>query len=593
MHRLVTVSQGKFWLILTVAISVGCGNGQQPERVEFAAETAPEGLSSDSGLLADLNLRPETASNQPVVSSQIRFENVHVEAGLDFTFDNGFSPARLMPHSTSGGAGWLDYDGDGWLDLFLPQGGSLTANDWTDQPRDQLYRNVAGRFELVTIPAQIVDAYYGHGLAVGDYNGDGFDDIYVTNVGPDVLHLNMGDGTFREVSRQAGIANPEWSSSAAWGDLDRDGDLDLYVCNYLDYDPKHPIACLDEAGNPSTCNPTMVSGVPNHFYLNQGDGTFIECADDRGLNAPGNKSLGVVIADFNEDGEPDVFVANDTTANQLFMNQGGGRFVENAVALGCALSGLGQFQAGMGVAYGDYDHNGYPDLYITHFTAESNTLYQNFGGTGFIDVTSSGGLHLPTLPYLGFGTVMVDFDANGYQDLIVANGHIDDYRKRTGVMWYMRPQLFTFDGRTWHECTTEGGPYFEREWLGRAVASADYDRDGDLDLAVIHQNDPIGLLRNDSPSGHSLRLRFIGSDCNRRGIGVKVVLKQADRQFVQQLPGGTSYCASHEPVLHFGLGASTTPCELAVVWPGGKRETLSAVAVDQDLVIREASAQLP
>lgn len=565
---------------------------QSPPAVEpdVPAKSAPK-PPTGGGLLDDLE--PAENSVDAIVSDcRVRFNDVHEEAGLRFTYDNGASPKKLMPESTSGGAAWLDYDADGLWDLFCGQGGRLDTAEWADQPVDELYRQrPAGAFESVTERAQLEDRGFGHGVAAGDFDNDGFDDVFIAGVHHNQLLKNMGDGTFLDVSDAIAVPGRRWSSTAAWADVDRDGDLDLYVATYVDYDPLHPIECLDDQGNPSTCNPTAVEGVPDLFFVNEGDGTFRECAAERGLVGPGSKSLGVVIADLSGDSIPDIYVANDTEANHYFVNDGTSRFQDQAVAMGCALSGLGQAQASMGIGFGDYDRNGWPDLYLTHFTDDSNTLYQNLGDSGFVDVTRELGLHLPTLPYLAFGTVMADFDSNGWQDLFVANGHIDDWRKRTGSMWKMPPQFFVFDGRQWQECTKSAGPYFERELLGRAVASADYDGDGDLDLAVTHQNDPMALLRNDSESGHWLQARFIGTESNRRGIGVKMVVRQGDLELVQELPGGTSYACSHQPLLQFGLGASDAPCDVTVTWPSGRRQELKQVPVDQRLVFREDEAR--
>uniref|UniRef100_A0A7C2P3W5 CRTAC1 family protein n=1 Tax=Schlesneria paludicola TaxID=360056 RepID=A0A7C2P3W5_9PLAN len=585
----------------------GCSNSAATgERVsETAGETPSRPAGPSTQLSAGLPAPRRQAERVPspgakeetegAASVGLRFVDVHEEAGLNFVLDNGHSRARLMVESTVGGAGWLDYDGDGWWDLFLPQGGNpFTEGVERRTSNDELFRNLDGvRFARVTEQAGIRDADFGHGVSVGDFDDDGFDDVYVCNVGPDRLYHNCGDGTFQEISAAAGIDNPVWSSSAAWGDLDADGDLDLYVCNYLDYDPWHPIACLSQDGQPGICHPEEVDAVLNKCYLNQGDGTFRNIADERGLNGPDGKSLGVVIADLNGDRRPDVYVANDTTANHLFVNLGDGRYEERAIALGCAISGQGHYQASMGIGFGDYDENGYPDLYCTHFTKDSNTLYANYGPAGFEDTTRKTDLHLPTLNYLAFGTVMADFDYNGRQDLFVANGHIDDWRKRSGDLWYMPPQLFTFNGMKWTECGKSAGGYFEKEWLGRAVASADYDDDGDLDLLVAHQNAAAGLLRNDSARGRFLKLRFLGTESNRRGVGVQVTVTQGRRRLVQQLAGGTSYCAAHQPILCFGLGTSAEPCRITVEWPQGRRQELVDVAVDQSLVLRESDAQEP
>jgi len=587
--------------VLACLVVSGCDRGE-PIVAESAAAShrdkqQPSSLGLTAGLLPPTHSSATNLATPSLPSAsdaEIRFVDAADETGLNFVFDNGHSRARLMVESTSGGVGWLDYDGDGWWDLYLPQGGNPFAEDESRRSsNDDLFRNREGReFTRVTEQAGLRDEEFGHGAVTGDFDNDGFDDIYVSNVGADILYRNNGDGTFQDVTRPARIDNPAWAASAAWYDLDFDGDLDLYVCNYVDYDPRHPIACLSDEGEPGICHPDELKDVRNKCYLNLGDGTFRDIADERGLNGPGSKSLGVVVADLNGDSLPDVFVANDTTANHLFVNLGDAHFEERGHVMGCAMSGMGHYQASMGVAFGDYDENGFPDLYCTHFTKDSNTLYANFGAAGFQDVTREAGLHLPTLTYLAFGTVMADFDCNGRQDLFIANGHIDDWRDR-GELWYMPAQLFTFNGNKWEDCGRQAGPYFEKSWLGRGVAAADYDADGDVDLLVVHQNDTVGLLKNESTKGRYLNFRFAGRGNNRRGIGVRVTVTQGTRRIVQQLPGGTSYCAGHQPFLFFGLGKSSEPCNVEIEWPGGARQRLPAVTPDQMLLVREADAEVP
>lgn len=582
-------------VITCLAMSSGCGDSADSEStINKPAESNEKTneLSSPPeaarGLFSGLNELTTNVDLADQATSKVQFEDVHSKSGLDFVFLNGLSKKKLMPESTSGGAGWLDFDSDGWPDLFFPQGGDASSEVWRGQPTDRLFQNLEGdRFADVTDQACVTDNGYGHGVAVGDFNEDGFDDIYVSNVGEDSLLLNQGDGTFDDVTAQAQITNPLWSSSAAWGDIDVDGDLDLYVCNYVDYDPKHPISCTNEQGEPATCHPREVDGVSNVCFINQGDGSFREESNNRGLNAEGSKSLGVVIADFSGDGLPDVFVANDTTANHLFENKGDGQFEERGLSSGCSMSGLGQFQASMGVAFGDYDRNGWQDLYVSHFTSDSNTLYQNLGDGRFTDSTRTEGLHNATVPYLAFGTVMADFDLDGWHELFIANGHIDDWRDRTGDPWQMSPQLFSYDGQKWHETTDSAGEYFKQKFLGRAVASADYDRDGDLDLAVSHQNSNAAVLKNESANGHWLQIRLVGTHGNRRGVGAEVVVKQGDKRLVSQLAGGTSYCASHQSILIFGLGNSNLPCEVSVRWPSGSVKDHGVFSSDQFLTLFE------
>jgi hypothetical protein len=450
-----------------------------------------------------------------------------------------------------------------------------------------LYRNQGdSTFVEVSQAAAVDERGYGQGIAVGDFDNDGFDDIYVTNVGRNVLFQNNGDGTFREMTDYAGVGDNYWGTSAAWGDLDLDGDLDLFLCNYVKYDVLKPVDCPRPDGKPGVCPPVYVEPRRNQCFENLGNGRFRPVAREWGLRGDGSKSLGVVIADFDGDHRPDVFVANDTTANFFFRNRGDRRFEEAATLLGCAMSETGVLQASMGIGFGDFDRNGFPDLYLTHFTRDSNTMYANLGPNGFHDTTRSSGLHQPTFPFLGFGTVMTDFNHDGRDDLFVTNGHIDDWRNE-GQLWRMPPQLFTYDGRNWLDCRQQAGPFFEKKLIGRAVAMADYDGDGDRDLVIVHQNSPTVLLQNDSVGGHWLSLRFVGQASNRRGIGVQVTLQQGSTQLVQQLPGGTSFCASHEPALDFGLGESDQPCSLIIHWPSGRTQERKGVAPNQKLILIE------
>lgn len=562
----------------------GCGREAGSSRPEDVASA--KDLKSHTVRDSQTDKPDKTHLDPEPVYSIPQFVERQEALKLDHVYLNGAVGEELMVESTGGGVAWFDFDRDGSLDLYLNQGGSPKRASLASNPSDQLFRSHGGQhFQNVTASAAIHETGYSQGVAVGDLDNDGFADIYVTNVAENRMFTNLGDGTFVEVSALAGVDDPRWSSSAAWADLDADGDLDLYVCNYLKFDPDNPVICRHQNGQPGMCDPHQVDPWPDEFYLNLGDGTFRACANELGLKGEGNKALGVAIADFNGDQKQDVYVCNDTTDNFLFLQQPSFHFLEQAQVKGCAVSGYGEAQASMGVAVADFNRDELPDLYVTHFTRESNTLYQNLGDAGFNDVTSTTGLHTPTLHHLAFGVVMADFNFDGWEDVFIANGHIDDWSPHNED-FEQTPQLFTFDGKRWHETGAMAGQIFSERFIARGVAAADFDSDGDLDLACVRQNKSALILSNQRTSGEWLRVRFIGRQNNRDGIGVWVKVTSADKtRLVQQLCGGTSYCSTHEPVLTFG--AVTGPVDVEIRWPNGTTQKLTSVSSNQLITVME------
>jgi len=549
----------------------------------FRVKTAPDVAETGQPRVLEA---PETP-----IRGRVRFEDVHQAAGLEHVYRNGEAGRCMLMETTGGGAGWLDYDADGHWDLYLNQGGEPTKGGEPDQPTDALYRSLGdGTFTEVTASAGIFEPGYSQAVSVGDFNNDGFDDVYVTNMGRNTLFRNQGDGTFEDVTDEAGVGDQRWSASAAWADLDLDSDLDLYVCNYCVYDPHNPRLCYNEQGEPRICHPREVPGWPDECYINLGDGTFSAETRERGfaMRTPG-RGLGVAVADLDNNGWPDVFVTNDVGENFYFINQGGGIFEEQAVISGCATDADGRAMANMGIAVADVDHNGYLDVYITHFHLETDTLYKNYGPGGFQDISALVGLAPLTWDRLSFGVVLADFDQDGRPEAFTACGHIEN---GPGYPFYrMAPQLLAFDGRRWRNASDEAGEFFQGKRVARAVAAADYDEDGDLDLAVAHENGPAALLRNDSERGHWLKLQFRGRESNRRGIGCRATLVMDDLSLMQEVCGGGSYAATHQPALVFGLGGWQGLCELTVRWPRGKGQVLHQVSVDQALVLDELHAK--
>ena len=521
--------------------------------------------------------------------SATHFVDITDSAGIRFTHANGATGAFHLPETLGAGGAFLDYDNDGNLDLYLVNSAAPSA----------LFRNNGdGTFTDVTASAKVNNQRsYGHGVACGDVNNDGYVDIYVTNFGANRLYHNNGDGTFTDITAQAGVGDTRWSSSATFFDYDSDGYLDLYVVNYVNYrlDGSAPI-CLDDLAFNATekvrgyCHPKHFEGAPDRLYRNNGDGTFTDTTDAANIRDPGGmflgKGLGIVAADFDADGNPDIYVANDDTPNYLFYNKGDGTFAEIAILTGCAYSTDGVAQAGMGVDAGDYNGDGFLDLFVTNFSYETNTLYRNNGDGTFTDVSYKARLGEESYLFLGFGTGFFDPDNNGHLDIFVANGHIfPNVERTTDVLSYKQPnQLY------WNQ---DDGTFVEMQFKGRDAVSrgtlfGDYDNDGDTDILVTQLNDKVTLLRNENRTANNyLCLKLIGTRSNRDGIGTRVTVTFGAESKTREVRRGYSYLSSNDPRLLFGLGKRTVVDKLQIHWQSGIVQTLENLAANHELVVTE------
>ncbi len=531
----------------------------------------------------------------PCVSANVQFVDVTIEAGIDFRHVNGAEGDYHLPETLGAGGAFFDADNDGDLDIYLVNSGYWPGSAAAAQKHAALYQNNGdGTFTDITAAAGVGNrGNYGQGVACADYDNDGDTELYVTNFGPDVLYRNNGDGTFTDITAHAGISDAAWSSSACFLDYDRDGHLDLFVVSYLDYSLDAAYLPCGENATRTYCHPSLFEGAPDKLYRNNGDGTFTDVSQEAGVgNISGmfhGKGLGVVSADFNNDGAPDLYVANDDTRNDFFYNNGDGTFSEISLLAGCAYSFNGVAQAGMGIAAGDYNGDGALDIFVTNLSYETNALYRNNGDGTFTDVIYEARLGKESYLYVGFGTGFLDADNDGWLDLFVANGHIiDNIAETHDVLTYAQPnQLFRNKGDgTFQEISETAGPYFQRAQVSRGSIFGDYDNDGDVDILVTQSNGFATLLRNENGNKQNwLRIKPVGTISNRDGIGARVLLAQQ----IRDVNPCASYLSSHDARLHFGLGENTNVNRLEIRWPSGVVDVYENLPVNQEHVLTESS----
>jgi enediyne biosynthesis protein E4 len=512
-------------------------------------------------------------------------------AGIDFTHQRGASEKKHLVETMGSGCALLDYDRDGWLDILFINGGRTPDSPPLKPSHHALYRNLGnGKFRDVTGQSGLSEeSHYGMGVTVGDYDNDGYPDVYITHFGPNTLYHNNRNGTFTDVTREAGVGCPEWSTSAAFFDFDKDGYLDLYVVNYLDSSyEKYPLCTVKNIR--AYCHPRNYQGVADRLYRNMGDGRFQDVSERSGIANAEGKGLGVITADFNGDGWTDLYVANDSVRNFLYKNNRDGTFSDVTLASGTGYDNQGKPEAGMGVDAGDYNGDGLMDILVTNYDAETNALYRNDGGWLFLDERWAAGVAQTDRFLLGFGTGFLDFDNDGDQDLVLVNGHVIDNIEliQPGLHYAQPAQLLENRGGKFFECPQFFASNTPR--VGRGACFGDIDNDGDVDIVISNSGHESILLTNQVGSkGNWVLLNLIGTGSNRDAVGARITLTTEAGDQTKQIIGGRSYLSASDLRVHFGLGQARTIRQLEIKWPSGAIDRLQNLEIDRILSIKEGS----
>ena len=540
-------------------------------------------------------LSTPSGSGAPGAVSTGSFRDITQQAGIRFVHNNGAFGKKFLPETLGSGVAFIDYDNDGWPDIFLVNGTDWPSHAQKHTTLKLYHNNHDGTFTDVTHKAGLDVEMYGMGVAVGDYDNDGHDDLFVSALGQSRLFHNNGNGTFTDVTQKAGLAGPqELSTSAAWIDYDKDGRLDLVVGNYVQWSAANDLYCTLDGKSKSYCTPESYKGTSARLWHNRGDGTFEDVTQKAGLGEPTSKTMGVALLDYDNDGWPDLLFSNDTQPNKLYHNNGNGTFTEKGVVAGIAFSEDGVARAGMGVDTADYDHSGYASILITNFSNQRISLYHNEGKGLFVDEAPQSEVGRASLLTLGFGCFFFDYDLDGWPDIFVANGHIDPeiQRVQANVKYAMPPHLFRNLGKgNFEEVTQSMGQAFATPRVGRGAAYADINNDGRLDLLLSTNGGPTYLFRNEPPSGgaanHSLRMKLVGVKSNRDGIGAVVRLTSGGDTQMEMLHSGSSYLSSSELVLTFGLAQHDKADAIEIRWPSGQTDHLSNISAGQTITVTE------
>jgi hypothetical protein len=521
------------------------------------------------------------------------FEEVPASSShITWVHTAGKSPEKYLPETTGAGCAFLDYDNDGWMDIYLVNSGKCDFYTPETPLRNALYRNNRdGTFTDVTGKAGVAAGGYGHGVAVGDYDGDGFPDLYVTQYGRSILYHNNGDGTFTDVTEKAGVAAPGWASSAVWFDYDNDGRLDLFVCNFVEFSKEKNLPCK-ASNKPGYCIPTLYKPSASWLFHNNGDGTFSDVSKSSGIANHLGKAWGVVATDLNNDGKMDLFVANDTVQNFLYINRGNGKFDEIAALAGVGYGETGRARSGMGVDSADFNQDGWLDLFVANIDHERFSLYQNNRDETFDDRANATAIGAATRLMSGWGLKFFDYDNDGNLDLFLANGNPDDLidTMQKDVTYREPLMLFHSDGKTLRNVSAESGPLFARNLSARGLAIGDFDNDGAVDVLISVNDAAPLLLRNQAAKdNHWLGIKLVGKKANRDAIGARVTYQAGDLKRSRAKVGGGSYLSSHDPRLVLGLGVRTKIDWLEVKWPepSGATERFTDLPIDKYITISE------